>query len=182
MTSSSGLTTRYLTKLCQLVIPKTFSRVVSCDMMRLAFPSYKKSRGAIVNTLEARYKTGGHWVAVFYDEPTDKFHFYDPYGVDYKLNKEMVAFFRRSKKKVKCHRQIVQALQSTFCGFHSLAFLIHLEEGVATRRFFRLYTASPQSSTRPSGDKNSLAYEEELATNDDISVELIKARLKQNRS
>ena len=151
-------------------------------MMRQAFPSYKKSRAAIVNTLEARFKTGGHWVAVFYDEPTDKFHFYDPYGVDYRLNEEMVSFFRRSKKRVKCHRKIVQALESAFCGFHALAFLIHLEEGVPTSRFFRVYNATTQPPIRPSDDKDSLAYEEELATNDDISVELIKARLKQKRN
>ena len=172
--TTTALSTSYLTKLCRHLIPRTFSAVVSCDMIKDGFPSYSKTRAVIVNTLEARFTHGGHWVALYYDKPTDKFHYYDPYGMDYKTNKKIAAFLRKTKKKIKCHKKQVQSLFSLFCGYHSVAFLTHLDRGVDTNGFFRLYAQPPREGKVGDDDSN-------LISNDDTTVAFIKAWLKDER-
>ena len=175
--STLGLTTSYLTDLGQRLMPKTFSAVVSSDHIKDGFPSFCKSRALIINTLRARYQHGGHWVALFYDKATDKFHFFDPYGDDYKSNKDITKFLQKSKKKVKCHRQMIQSLLSTFCGFHALAFLIHLDRHLPSRVFFQLYVKQQKSSEGGGGGEE--LSDDALLLNDDITLEYIKSSIKQ---
>ena len=175
----SGLSTSYLWRVGERILPH-FSGVVSCDHLvsnllshRMftnisqlfyhfqdsAFPNFSRSRSTIVNALELRYREGGHWLALAYNVHQDRFHFWDPFGLDVELYPLVNKFLLQTGKSVTNYPIRIQSDESISCGFHSLAFLIHHDYGFDSKTFFNFY------------DKD------HLKRNDDISVDFIKAAI-----
>ena len=107
-----------------------------------------------------KYREGGHWLALAYNVHQDRFHFWDPLGLDVEFYPIISKFILQTRKPVSIHPIRVQSNDSISCGFHSLAFLIHHDYDFNTKTFFDFY------------DKR------HLKRNDDISVDFIKAAIR----
>ena len=137
MTSSTGLSSSYLRGLCRKLLP-TFSDVVSCDNMNIAFPDFRITRSAIVNAAQQSV-SHGHWLAIQYNSKLKKFIFWDPLGFDVSMYPIIANFLLKTKKQIENWQLKIQHSLSTHCGFHCLAFLLHLDFGIDTKSFFDLF-------------------------------------------
>ena len=124
------------------------------------FPDFSKSRSTIVNSLELKYTVGGHWLALAYDVHQDRFHFLDPLGLDLAMYPIIHNFLFHIGKPVSVYPIRIQSNESISCGFHSLAFLIHLDYKFDTKEYFEFYD------------------QHHLKRNDEISVTFIKAAIR----
>ena len=160
-----GLTTSYLWRLGQVLMPNHFIGVTSCDLLdQLLGPHIDEGQhdcACIINILDKHHHRGGHWLAVFYAVNKHTLFFWDPYGLP-PYNDHILHFLKHQPCQVRYYDQRVQSLWSEMCGYHVLAFLLHKSLRLPTSTYFDLYSKA----------KN------ELDINDDISVLFLKSYLK----
>lgn len=159
---SSGLTTSYLQDLGRRLMPQTFSGVVPADGLDAIFTHFDQDQYVICNILKASVPMPGHWVSIAYQKQhPDKLLYYDSLGFPPSLHPLIQRFLQRTGKRLFHYSQAIQSPFSIMCGYHCLAFLLHLDRRIPTGAFFSLYN-------RPGND---------LQGNDDISLYFIKTCL-----
>ena len=142
------------------IIGKRVKKHFNFLFQQSAFPDFSRSRSSIVNSLPLKYTFGGHWLALAYDVHQDRFHFWDPLGFDLTMYPIISNFLLQTRKPVSKYPIKIQSNESISCGFHSLAFLIHLDNKFDTTEYFKLFD------------------HQHLKQNDEISVEVIKAAIR----
>ena len=116
---TNGLRSDYLNKLANLCLqPEKFKGVYPCNHFADLF--LKPGHMAIVNLSHSKNK-GSHYVSVM----TTKKHVYymDPYGTSCD-DKFIMKALKKTKKPIKFLSVPIQPIDSLFCGFFCLCFLI----------------------------------------------------------
>lgn len=118
----SGLTNDYLERTAKRLLGSNFLGVFSAD-------GYKKSRRkksfSIIFNTDLMKNPGKHFVAIHVSR--NSLDYFDSFGSP-NIEKNISKFIKKTKKKCFMHCEAIQDVESSFCGFYSLAFLLWMNK------------------------------------------------------
>lgn len=123
---SKGLTNKYVEKTCRDLFGKSFIGVFPCDI-HPKINTNKQQYSLIFNTGDSS-TAGEHFVAIYFNKKT--FYYFDSFGrkpddnnIIKFLSKQICK--QRRKKKLIVWNKPVQDVNSSYCGFYCIGFLLH---------------------------------------------------------
>ena len=141
-----GLTNRYIETVLEPYC-KIFKGVFSCDTI----PVFgKNSRFSVIVNLSRENQPGSHFISIYVNKT--KAYYFDSLGLPC-INRDISKYLKQYS--VTSNVNQFQCLDSFFCGYYCMLFVILIERGMSFTKFKKLFSA-------------------DCKNNDTIVVELLK--------
>lgn len=146
-----GLTIQYLENVGKKMFKK--KHFLGCFPADI-HPKTKRKIFSLIFNLSKHNEEGTHYIAIFANAKT--LMYFDPFGKKCK-NKHIKRFIANNKqtRKIKEVKRTIQSLNSNFCGFFCLAFILSQELKIPLSKFFKMF------------------HNDDLNLNDDVITEFI---------
>ena len=153
---SKGLTNKYVEKTCRDLFGKNFIGVFPCDMHPKI--RQRKNFSLIFNTGDSSTK-GEHFIAIYFNEKN--LFYFDSFGKK-PNDKNIIKFIKSQQRKIKkiiFWDKPIQDVNSSYCGFYCIGFLMH--------KYYKILNFKKQFKT------------DNLIKNDDIVINFIVKNITQ---
>jgi len=117
----TGLTNLQLEKIAKKYLGNHFLGVYPCDSKPKMFPC--KNKQSIIFNLSKHNEPGSHYVAIIICHKT--IYYFDSYGKKL-TNPSIKRILKNINMEIFYHKRAVQPIDSIFCGFYCLAYLIFM--------------------------------------------------------
>lgn len=129
----AGLTNDYLDKLSRKLIGKSFYGVYSADGCSNV-PRNKTF--SIIFNIDLMKNPGLHFISIFFT-PT-KAYYFDSFGNN-TIEPNIAKFILKTKRKCVMRCLAIQHVNSNFCGFYALAFLLWMSRKRQSSHFYDMF-------------------------------------------
>lgn len=123
MKKTTGIRSDTLTKFCSKILKNNFLGVFPCDFYPLKF--HMVNNASVIFNLSTSQEKGSHFIALYKNK--NNVIYFDSFGEKCK-NKHIKNFLKSSNYKILSNKIPIQHIESYFCGFFCLAFLIFCQK------------------------------------------------------
>ena len=133
----TGLTNKYVSRLCKKLIGKAFIGTFACDKLMKILPNVLSTRNLyksisiIINILPRQYRFG-HFIGLNVDWEKESFIVFDSLNLRFKDEniEKFILSLKKEVKNLKGYEESVQlqSFSSNYCGFYSVAFVLSRDE------------------------------------------------------